>query len=273
MVKTTPFSILISTFFIGLFTIAELRAEGLFDSYQLDGHKGDYLVIKKNVNIRARPNSNGKRLGKLKRRQTVQVLGQAKGTQWLAVRQNSQDKGFVFVSSLTPLINASLEAPLQGDIFIKNDPPVACRYQINDAGRVVEDQTIFIAVDYLGHFQCDMNDESFKFDAMIFMSEVPYNLGAKPIYQITLDLPEIAIGYEDFLSMTVLFDQTKQQVDFDTISLKRFKAKGFDTVAPATDVKTALTSALTLQLQSLNNLAWQTIAGKIPSPGVENPDP
>ena len=252
--------------------IFEAKGASLFADFTFEGHKGQYLVTRKNVNVRAKPSNKGKRLSKLKRRDIVDVLGRVKGTQWIATKKDGKELGFVFASSLTPLINAAVDEPLNGRVDMSEENKPVCNYEVAYQGRFEEDEVVFISSDYLAHFTCEQNEEKFNFDAMMFMSEVPHDLGIRPIYQINMDLPEIATGYEEFLSATALFHLNEEEVIMDAVSLKVFKEKELRQKRPASTAKDALFAAIELQLKSFNLKAWKTISGKIPSPGELKPE-
>jgi len=258
--------------FLGLIYLSpSVRAEITFDPDQLEGPKGPHLVIKSRVNVREKPANTGKKLSKLSKKDIVTVLGRAKGTQWLLVRRDGQNIGYVYAPSLTPMIDASLKDALSGQIDLSEKDKPDCSYQLTYEGRAIEDDIVFVSSDYLAYFKCQMGFDIFRFNAMMFMSEVPHDLGNRPIYQITLNLPDIATGYEEFLSATALYHQDKEKVVMDAVSLKAFKEKNLQQSAPAKTPKQALKAALGLQLDSFNAKAWQIISGKIPNPGDKKP--
>ncbi|WP_206201894.1 SH3 domain-containing protein [Terasakiella sp. SH-1] len=259
-----------SAVFLSLSSI-NVQAASLFQGISLEGHTGPFLVTKKHVNVRATPGNKGKKLSKLAKRDIVTVLGRAKGTQWLAVSRQGDELGFVYAPSLTPMIDASFTAPLFGTIDLSENQKPVCDFKVTHEGRDVEEEIIFVSSDYLASFDCKHKSDTFKFDAMMFMSEVPHDLGNKPIFQITLNLTEIATGYEEFLSATSLFDLMKQKVVMDAVSLKEFKEQDLRQSKDALNPKEAIEAALNLQLDSFNMRAWHTIAGKIPTPGEKEP--
>lgn len=251
---------------------SESQAASLFDGVELSDEYGIYMVTKTNVNVRAAPASTGKVLTKLEKRDIVESPGYAKDTQWLAIRQNGSDLGFVYAQSLTPLIDASFDKPLVGRIDLSEQKKPECSYEVSYEGRSVEEEIVFVSTDYLAHFKCRMGFDIFTFNSMLFMSEVPVDLGLKPVFQITINLPDIATGYEEFLSSTALYDQKKQLVSMDNVSLKTFKENDISKTLEAKTAKQAIEQALKLQLASFNEKAWRTIAGKIPSPADVKPN-
>ncbi len=270
--KPAPFfALLVFCAFI-LLPVRDLQAASLFEKYKLEGHSGPYLVKKKNVNVRQKPSNKGKRLTKLKRREIIDVIGLAKGTQWAAIKKDGDELGFVYVFSITPIIDASFNKPLEGRVDMTEDGKPDCDFRLTFEGRFEEEDVVFVSSDYLVGFNCRKDAKDFSFTAMMFMSEVPHDLGTKPVYQITMNLPEVATGYEEFLSATTLYNQKEEKVIMDAVSLKQFKEKVLRKHLPATTTQEAVLNSIELQLQSFNEKAWKTIAGEIPSPGIKEPD-
>lgn len=248
-----------------------VQAKDLFKDVDLEGLKGPHLVTNTTVNVRQSPENTGKKIGQLAKRDRVDVIGRVKNSQWFGVRKDGKDLGFVYAPSLTPLIDASLTAPLTGKVSLSENDKPDCTYEITYAGRAEEDQIVFISSDYLAAFKCQQGFDVFSFNAMMFMSEVPVDLGNEPIYQITLNLPEIATGYEEFLSATALYNVTKKEVTMDSVSLETLSAKDFKKRKNAKNVPQALHGALELQLNAFSKKAWKIIAGKLPNPGDKSP--
>lgn len=242
--------------------------QSLFGGVELVGRPGSYLVTKDRVNVRDKPAADGKKLLQLSQMEEVFVRGKVKGSSWFAIERSNVELGFVFETSLTPLTRASLQAPLEGKL--ERLIHAECAFRLNDEGRTVEEETVFVSVDYFVELDCRIDNHSFSMNAMMFMSEVPPDLGLDPVYQITFNLPEVAIGYEDFLSMTVLYDIAKNKVVFDDISLKDLQAKVLRTEEKAHTLREALHAALSLQLGALNEKGWKTVAGIIPEPAAQN---
>ncbi len=248
-----------------------VHAQSLFDKVEIEGYKGHYLVIKNTVNVRNKPANTAETVSKLVKRDIVKVLGHVKGTNWLAVKRDGKELGYVYAPSLTPMIDASFEENLTGKIDLSIEGKPVCSYEVSYEGRAIEEETIFVSTDYLAHFKCKEESKSFTFDTMMFMSEIPPDLGNKPIYQITINLPEIATGYEEFLSATALFDDDKKIVSMDGVSLEQFKEKNLPAPKPASTPQEALSTAISLQLASFNTKAWKTISGDIPNPASPTP--
>ncbi|WP_419799345.1 MAG: SH3 domain-containing protein [Terasakiella sp.] len=251
--------------------VTQALAAPMFDTSTLEGHTGPYLVIKNNVNVRDKPASTGEKVIQLPSRDIVTVKGRVKGTQWLAISKKGNNLGYIYASSLTPMIDASLKEPIASNIDLSDEDKGVCDYNLTFEGRAIEEDTIFVSADYQVTFNCTMDNDQFDFSALVFMSEVPPDLGQKPVYQITLNLPDIATGYEEFLSATALFNQAEQQVIMDAVSLEQFKEKALRDKLPATTPQEALQAALKLQLSSFNKKAWRIIAGEIPNPSELKP--
>jgi len=270
-VKKRPLGIWLATMLIVNITGTATHAASLFEDIDLEGYSGPYLVIKNVVNYRAKPDSDSKRLGQLSPRDIVMVKGRAKGTNWLAVTDHGEELGFVYISSITPLIDGSLNTPLHGHIATAHKNKPDCDYTIHYDGRAIEEATIFVSSDYRVDFACIKQTKPLSFNALMFMSEVPPDLGRKPIYQVTLNLPDIATGYEEYLSATALYDVLKQEVRMDNVSLAQFKEGNLKKSLSVENVPQALHGALQLQLNAFNTKAWNVISGDAPNPNELKP--
>jgi hypothetical protein len=238
----------------------------------LEGHKGLYLVKSNNVNVRAKPSTNGKKLSKLQKRDIVISNGYIKGTNWLFVSEGDQKLGYVFARSLTPLIDGTLKKPIKGSFSFSAPQEINCSYDITYEGRAIEEETLFISADYQTQINCRSANININLDATTFMSEVPFDLRQKRIYQITLNLPEIAAGYEEFVSATSLYNQEKSIVKMHHLAPKNLKVKKLPEPKPAKNIEEALRQALIMQLQSFNEKGWKVLSGDIEPANTLKPD-
>jgi hypothetical protein len=271
MVRVTRlFAFTISTFLLAL-PSQQAGAEDLFMEIPIEGYKGPYLVTADGINVRAEPKPDAKVITQLGKRTIISVLGQAKGTNWFAISMKGKDLGFVYETGLSPMIDASLKEPITGSLDMSNKGKPKCSYKITYYHHTSEEEIVFISSDYQASFKCMHRKKAFKFDAMMFMSEIPFDNGTKPIFQVTLDLPDIATGYEEYLSATSLYDQDNHKVILDGVSLEAFKETDLEKERPANTIKEALIAATELHLISFNAKAWRTIAGEIKNPADQQP--
>ena len=72
---------------------ASSKSGEIFKGFELKPLSGRYLVMK-DANVRAEPETKGKKIGCVKEGSRVDAVGRAKGA-WLAVKQDGRDLGFV----------------------------------------------------------------------------------------------------------------------------------------------------------------------------------
>ena len=213
---------------------------------------GTYLVTK-DVNVRAKPLTGSKRVGRYKRGDRVEVVGRAKGA-WVAVRKDGKDFGFVYEPILMPLIDGTLKDDLSGHVEAKGSP--ACDYRIHFEGRSAAQGTMFDIADYEVAWACGADDKKFKFETPMFLTEGPYQVSKKPVYQITIDFLELENGTEEVFSSTVLYNKEKGRVSFDSVSIKKY---GRTPVVKEWKVKTApdaLNAAVRIVHGAWNKSLW-----------------
>ncbi len=222
-------------------------------------HKGTYLVLR-DVNIRARPETKSKKLGSLKRGKKVNVVARA-GSAWLAVRGQSKGKikdlGFVFDQVMMPLIDGSLSKELKARV--KTGGGVDCAYTIKFVGRSPIEGQIFQIADYDVFWDCLVAKEKVKFRTPMFMTEAPYQMGQKRIFQISVDVLDIDNDYDDIFSSVVLYEQDKNRVLFDSVSIEKFGQTPSPAKVGAKTVPEALIGAAKISALSWKNTVWQAV--------------
>jgi len=230
-----------------------------FMGVKVKPHKGTYLVLR-DVNIRAKPETKSKKLGSLKRGKKINVVARA-GSAWLAVRGQStgkiKDLGFVFDKVLMPLIDGSLAKDLKGRV--KAGGGIDCAYTIQFVGHSPIEGEVFEIADYDVFWDCLIAEKKVKFRTPMFMTEAPYQMGQKRIFQISVDVLDIDNDYDDIFSSIVLYEQDKKRVLFDSVSIEKFG----QTPSPAKDgaktVPEALIGAAKIAALSWKNIVWQTV--------------
>ena len=107
---------------------APLRAQEI-EGVDIEPHSGTYLVLK-DANVRARPETRSKKIGRFDAGDKVEATGRVKGP-WLAVMTNDKTLGFVYGPILMPIIKqAGIDPVYFGVLFIVNNsiglitPPV-----------------------------------------------------------------------------------------------------------------------------------------------------
>jgi len=93
---------------------------------------GTYLVLQA-ANVRAKPRTKGRRIGRRDRGERVRVVGRAKGP-WLAIRgDDGKDVGFIYQPTLMPVIDDALEQPIKAETPGKGGR--ACKYVLSFEGK------------------------------------------------------------------------------------------------------------------------------------------
>lgn len=261
----------IFTALAALSAITPAWAETDFDLSNIDNIKSNLVIKENRANVRQTPNPQGTVVGKLSLNDIVEGLGRVKNAPWWLIAKDGAPYGYVYQNSLLPLFDASLSDPLNGKLDLTQNKRGKCDYTITPLGRSKEEEIVFISFDYGVHFDCHFKGTKFQFDAMMFMSEVPLEPGRAPVYQINLDITEIATGYEEFLSASVLFEKSKKRVKPDGVSLKDFQTKAEIPPKEAKKIDEILRAALEIQMASFNVKAWNVMAGLTANPGALKP--
>ena len=214
--------------------------------------QGQYLVLK-DVNIRARPKTKSKKVGSFKAGKRIDVVARASSA-WVAVREGGKDLGFVYDRILLPLIDGTLDSDLEGKTSVKGG--ASCRYRIRFEGKSQVEGQVFEIADYDVYWDCLDGKRKVKFRTPMFITEAPYQLGTKRIFQISIDVLDIEGGYDDIFSTTLLYDKDKNRVVFDSVSIEKFGQTPATKDISAKHLPQALRVAVVITLS-----AWTTSAG------------
>ncbi len=216
---------------------------------------GVYLVTR-DVNIRAKPLTKSKRVGRYKMGERIDVVGRAPGA-WVAVREDGKDKGFVYEPILLPLIDGTLERDLTGKLVAKGSPP--CDYVVSFAGKSAAEGQLFEIADYDVRWSCR---GPIEFLTPMFITEAPYQMGQKKVFQISVDILELDDGFEEVFSTTVFYDKSKGEVRFDSVSSKKYGRASAAGKVRADGVEAALKAAVKLAHAAWNKTVWRELAKK-----------
>ncbi len=197
---------------------APALAQKTFLGQEIKEATGTYLSIK-DANVRAKPMTKGKKVGTIARGTRVKIVGKAKGaSNWLAVRKDGKDFGFVYAPILLPLIDGGLDKDITGELKRKGAPD--CDYTIVFEGHNPVEGASIIVADYDVEFICEgKKGKSLVFHAPMFITEVPYDMSSKPVYQISVDVLEIQSDIESVLSTGFFYDAGKRTVTFSEVSI------------------------------------------------------
>ena len=228
---------------------------------------GTYIVLK-DVSIRAKPKTKSKKLGSFKAGRRIHVVGQAKGA-WVAVREKGKDVGFVYDQVLLPLIDGTLDNDLKGRASVKGKDGADCLYRISFEGKSAVEGQVFEIADYDVLWDCRIGSRKVKFRTPMFITEAPYQMGPKRIFQINIDILDLDGGYEEIFSTIVLFNLDKDRIAFDGVSIQKYGRIPPLKEAPAQTVPEALEAAVKMALGAWNKAAWDDLIKNIP----KYPDP
>ncbi len=235
-------------------------AEMTFMGETINVGKGTYLV-NKDVNIRAKPATGAKRLGKLKAGVRLEVVGRVPKSAWVAAIRDGAPLGFVYGTVLSPVLDGALLEDVTGEVDI--GPRHRCGFRVHFVGRTGDevDATGVRTSDYDASIVCERRESRVRFPAQMFITEVPFDGSKrKRVFQLNVDLLDIVHGRDDVISTVMLFDLDNGQVRFDRVTLDAYaKAEGGLPSLPATSVAQALASALEIALSHWSDTAWDEI--------------
>ena len=231
-----------------------------FLGVEVTPHEGKYVVMK-DVNVRAKPKTKSKKIGSLKARRHVQVGAKAPGA-WMAVREGTKDLGFVYAPVLMPLIDGTPAEELTGKASVKGGAD--CDYRIRFEGKSQVEGQLFEISDYDVVWDCTVAKRRVRFRTPMFITEAPYQLGSKRIYQVNVDVLDLYSGYEDILSTIVLYNEDKDRVTFDGVSIKKYGQTPKEKTLKARNVHEALTGAVKIALSVWNKSAWKNLIKNAP---------
>ena len=221
-----------------------------------------FLVLK-DVNVRAGPKTKSARVGRLRKKTQVAASGKAKGTEWVLIKKDGKNFGFVYGTALVPMIDGRLSKPLSGNLEaqkIAGRKLAPCHYTIQFEGKVKVEGDTQITSDYRLAMECDYKKKTIKLNATMFLTELPYLDNRKPTYQINVDLFNIPMEDEDIFSSTVIYHTLKKQITFEGVNKEDFKAKSKIAKMKAPDLAAALRGAVAMAHQSWGIKIWAELA-------------
>jgi len=217
-------------------------------------------VILRDINIRTRPETKSKRLGRFKKGALIQSIGRAKGTGWLQVRTVEGKSGFVYSKMAAPLIDGSLKSKIKGRLT--GPDGTACRYTIEFEGKSQIEKELQRTADYAVPFECNVSDQPVRFIATMFLTELPYKETGPALYQINVDLRNMPLEGEDVLTVITLYNPKKSKVSFDTVNDSTFAGTTKIESKNATGLAAALKAALEIAHAIWGKAAWEQLTPK-----------
>jgi hypothetical protein len=219
--------------------------------------KAPYVILR-DINIRSRPETKSKRIGRFKKGSLIQSTGRAKGSGWIAVRTDKGKNGFIYFKMAAPLIDGSLKSNIAGRLAAAGLP--ACGYVIEFEGKSRIENELQRTADYNVPFECTRQGKPLNFTATMFLTELPYKESGPAVYQINVDLRDMPLEDEDVLTVIVLYDKDKKQVAFDTVNDKSF-ASGTKIAPKKTPSHgAALKAALAIAYAAWGKAAWDQLS-------------
>lgn len=240
--------------------LAAEKKPTVFRGVKVKPHHGTYLVLK-DVNVRAGPKTKSKRIGSFKTGERIKVVGRAAGA-WVAVRKGGKDYGFVYDKVLLPLIDGTLFKDLEGKASVKD--AANCDFIIHFEGKSPVEGQVFEIADYDVLWDCDWGTRKVKFRTPMFITEAPFQMGQKRIYQINIDILDLEGGYEEIFSTIFLYDQDKGLVSFDGVSIEKYGRPPKPKEASVGSVAEALMASVKMGLTAWNKAAWKDLIKNIP---------
>lgn len=225
--------------------------------------KASYVILR-DINIRTRPETKSKRLGRFKKGALIQSIGRAKGTGWIRVRTVEGKAGFVYSKMAAPLIDGALKSKIEGRLT--GPGATACSYTIEFEGKSQIEKELQRTADYAVPFECNLSGQPVKFTATMFLTELPYKETGPALYQINVDLRNMPLEGEDVLTVIMLYNPKKSEVRFDTVNDSAFA--GTTKIVPknAAGLGAALQAAVEIAHAAWGKAAWEQLTPKTEFP-------
>ena len=224
-----------------------------FSGFELTPSPKTYLVVK-DANVRAGPALRARRLTRLPKGVRVEARGRAKGTEWIAVRRDGRDLGFVYKTVVAPLLDAKVDAPVKG--FLEAGGRPKCGFELSFEGRTEVEDEIQVTADYGVELDCGAKGTKVRFAATMFVTEVPYRDLTKAEYQINVDLFGVPEDEENGLSIFTIYRPEKGELRFGGISDPDYASRARPGKSEAKTVREALIAALRMAHRSWGSKVW-----------------
>ncbi len=218
-------------------------------------------VVRKDVNIRAKPSQTSKRIGKLREGDRIDAVGRAKGG-WIAYRDQGKDVGFVYETVLYPVIESAIAEEITGTLSGGGRP--TCDYVLTFVGKSEAEGQVFKIGDYEVDWKCQQNDQRAVFSTPMFLTEGPYLVRQPALHQITIDILNLAINLDEVFSTHMFFDHEKKQVIYDGVTRSRLGRNPLQENVPVASVADALRVSVGLAYEAWNEALWLELMKRQP---------
>jgi hypothetical protein len=237
--------------------VAHAQTAKTFLGEALSGSDGTYLVLK-DVNVRSKPLTKSKRVGRFRKGARIQSPGKAKGTQWIAVRQDGKELGFIYGTALAPVLDGKLKKDLTGSLASAGKP--ACKYVIAFAQRNEIEGEQQIISDYDVTLNCTYKNQPVELFASMFFTELPYLDLKKDLFQINVDVLGVSEAEDDSLSIISIYQPSKAEIRYEGASDPGLAATEKPAPIKANDVPGALRGALAFAYKTWKDSVWQDLS-------------
>ena len=243
-----------------------VRAEDrTFLGIEVTAIDGTYLVTK-GANVRTEPKTEAEKLGTLKVGEAVKVVGRAKGgAGWMAIQQDGKDYGFVYAPVLLPMIDGTLTESISGRVLIEEHAP--CGYTFDFRGKNTVEGEDYVFSDYEIVYRCNDKGKPFSIIAPMFMTEVPYQLTHKPVFQISIDLMEVENGYDEIFSTTFDYLPEEKKVVYAGVSIKEGGRTPKVIERSVNSIAEALSAAVEIAPDAWAAKVWEQLSKALVSDG------
>lgn len=217
---------------------------------------GRFLAVAETT-VHAKPSANAAKNGLLERGTRVEAMGASGDGKWLAVRWSGREMGFVPREALLALIDGSLLVPVKGKAPLANGG--TCGFSIRFTGKTPVEDDIIETADYDMDWRCVVEGRRLDFPGFMFITEAPFQLSDNQVYQISVDLLDVARDYDEIFSTVFLYRRAEAKIVFDGVSVKDLGATPTVREAPAKSVAEALAAAATLAPSAWGDDAWKIL--------------
>ena len=219
--------------------------------------KPGIYVVTTDVNVRAKPETKSKRVGRFRKGERIKSVGKATGA-WVAVQKDGKEYGFVYEPILLEIIDGAIEKPQSGSLKEKGRPE--CGYTIQYEGKSEAEGQLFEVADYVIDWECKWKDQALQFVTPMFMTEGASTIAKKSVHQITVDILGFNASMEEVVSTTVLYERKKSRVVFDGVSEDRFARKAKLDDFKADKLTDALDAAVWLTYRAWSDAVWNELS-------------
>ena len=219
-----------------------------------------HYIALKDVNVRNAPLTKAAKVTVIRKGTRIIAAGKAKGTKWIAIKKDGKNLGFVYNSALVVVLNGELNSDLTGKLQFSSQPN--CSYTLKFDGKHEVKGHLQITSDYWISFTCKIKGEDVKFIGKMFITELPYRDRKKNIFQVNLDLPTVTDSEGEVMSVTSLYNMSKNILMFEDVTVPSMANKLSSTSKMVKTVPEILKTAVELAYRIWGPLVWKYLASQ-----------